>query len=87
MLNQTQCDRFRPCQLCVRAGATCIPRGRTDPTEQEQEQEQEQGEQVPRADLQAQHTPLQTRPRYEEKAVLPEQSIVELSTQVMILRG
>lgn len=69
--DKSQCDQSRPCQLCVRAGVTCIPRGRTSVTEPSRT-----------ANVRTDNSPA-----YEGKAVLPEQSIVELSTQVSFPLG
>lgn len=73
---EDQCDRRRPCQLCVRAGVPCVPSRKIGATEKDVA-----------VGTQASFSLDQIRPRDEEKAVLPEQSILELSTKVRFLLG
>lgn len=75
-LTKDQCDRRRPCQLCVRAGVLCVPSRKIGAAEKDVA-----------VDTQASSSLDQIRPGDEEKAVLPEQSILELSTKVRFPLG
>ncbi|QMW42666.1 hypothetical protein G4B11_006036 [Aspergillus flavus] len=75
------CDQQRPCQLCLRAGATCVPRGElvaraspTSPIAAPVEQRRAPGER--------QNAPV--RPNDRQTAVLPELNIVDLSTRMFL---
>ncbi|KAH8704165.1 fungal-specific transcription factor domain-containing protein [Talaromyces proteolyticus] len=69
------CDRHRPCQLCVRAGVPCVPSRNTGASPS--------SEQSVAVNTQASPSLDQTRSEDEERAVLPEQSIVELTTKIV----
>ncbi|KAE8342684.1 hypothetical protein BDV24DRAFT_173678 [Aspergillus arachidicola] len=75
------CDQQRPCQLCLRAGVTCIPRGEpvaraspTSPIAAPVEQN--------RAPSEGQNAPV--RPNDRHTTVLPELNIVDLSTRMFL---
>ncbi|KAE8323834.1 fungal-specific transcription factor domain-containing protein [Aspergillus sergii] len=74
------CDQQRPCQLCLRAGVTCVPRGepvaRASPTISIGALEQN------RAPGEGQNAPV--RPNDRHTAVLPELNIVDLSTRMFL---
>ncbi|KAE8361971.1 fungal-specific transcription factor domain-containing protein [Aspergillus caelatus] len=73
------CDQQRPCQLCLRAGVTCVPRGEpvarasptiSNPAPVEQRRTYGEGQTAP------------IRPNDRRTAVLPELNIVDLSTRM-----
>ncbi|KAE8422206.1 hypothetical protein BDV36DRAFT_303394 [Aspergillus pseudocaelatus] len=73
------CDQQRPCQLCLRAGVTCVPRGEpvarasptvSNPAPVEQRRTYGEGRTAP------------IRPNDRRTAVLPELNIVDLSTRM-----
>ncbi|KAK6835684.1 hypothetical protein RU639_001983 [Aspergillus parasiticus] len=66
------CDQRRPCQLCVRADVPCISRGKSNARRH-----------AVVAGPQASPSLDEARSQAEERVVLPEQSIVEFSTQIV----